>query len=64
MSTPPKSIIKICKVLFEAGMGVPIGLLVSSDWTIKIVSVLFIPLLKVGFGALASGSRGAKNENI
>lgn len=64
MSTPPKSIIKIYKVLLEAGMHVPIVLLVTSDWTIIIVSVLFITLLKVWLGALDSVSRGAKNENI
>lgn len=64
MSTPPKSIIKIYKVLLEAGMRVPIVLLVTSDWTIIIVSVLFITLLKVWLGALDSESRGAKNENI
>lgn len=64
MSTPPKSIIKICKVLLEAGMRVPIVLLVTSDWTFKSVSVLFITLLEVWLGALDSVSRGAKNENI
>lgn len=64
MSTPPKSIIKIYKVLLEAGMRVPIVLLVTSDWTFKSVSVLFITLLEVWLGALDSVSRGAKNENI
>lgn len=64
MSTPPKSIIKIYKVLLEAEMRVPIVLLVTSDWTFKSVSVLFITLLEVWLGALDSVSRGAKNENI
>lgn len=64
MSTPPKSIIKIYKVLLEAGMRVPIVLLVTSDWTFKSVSVLFITLLEVWLGALDSVSRGAKNEKI
>lgn len=57
MSTPPKSIIKICKVLLEAGSGEPIELCVESDWIIKNVSVLFITLLEVGLGVLDSVSR-------
>lgn len=60
MSTPPKNIIKICKVLLEAGLGLPIVLFVDSDWIIKIVSVLFITLLEVGFVVLESVSRAVK----
>lgn len=60
MSTPPKNIIKICKVLLEAGLGLPIVLFVDSDWIIKIVSVLFISLLEVGFVVLESVSRAVK----
>lgn len=61
MSTPPKSIIKICKILLEAGLGVPIVPLVDSDRVIKIVSVLFITLLEVWLGVL---DRAAKNDTI
>lgn len=46
--------------MLAAGLGLPIVLFVDSDWIIKIVSVLFITLLEVGFGVLESVSRAVK----